>query len=146
MKYARVLCVVLLLAVLSVGAAAEFTRATRFVYHQPVRYYPTTACAAVEVEVTSPACYRDGIQLCRTLNSGKCFADCARAVHSECIDSVRRATCELPAGWEFEFTERSACLRDAVKACDRQCVLRGTRSDCRRQAYTRCSYIGRIFV
>ena len=145
MRY-KIASVLLLLALLSMGVAAEFVRATRFVYHQPERQYPQSACAMVEASVASPSCYRDGINLCRRLNSGKCFADCARNVHSVCIDTVRRTACELPAGWELRFMSRQECLREAARECDRICLFGRTKADCRRQAYTRCSYIGRIFV
>jgi len=145
MRY-KVAGMVVLLAMLSLGVAGDYVRATRFMYNQPERLYPSTSCTVVEAKQDSPSCYRDGIEACRKNNAGKCFADCAAKVRNTCIDSVRFATCELPAGWELKFDNRQDCLRDAANECNRTCLFGRGKSDCRKQAYTRCSYIGRIFV
>lgn len=145
MRY-KIAAVCLLLVVLSMSVSAEFVRATRFVSNQPERQYPASPCTMVESSEKSPTCYRDGIAACRKLNSVKCFSDCARKVRSDCVDAVRKVECELPAGWEFKFRTRQACLVDANKECGRICWLSKAAADCRRQAYSRCSYIGRIFV
>lgn len=145
MRY-KIAAVCLLLIVLSMSAAADFVRATRFVSNQPERQYPASPCTMVESSVTSPTCYRDGVAACRKLNSVKCFADCERNVRSACVDTVRKVECGLPADWEFKFRTRQACLVGANTECSRVCWLSKAAADCRRQAYTRCSYIGRIFV
>ena len=143
----RISVILLIVLVLSsVSVLAQYNKATKYQYTSPrVVQYPTIGCAMSNV-VQGPLCYQQGTRQCRSLNSGRCYDECVRNVRSTCFSRERLPLCVLPQGFEKEFKSRSDCVRGAYDYCLRGCGNEKAERDCQQRAYTRCSYIGRLFV
>lgn len=139
-----ILLIVLVLS--SVSVLAQYNKATKYQYTSPrVVQYPSLTCAAASVS-QGPMCYREGTKQCRALNAGRCYDECVRNVRSTCFSRERLPLCVIPPGFEKDFTSRADCVRGARDYCVRGCGNAMAERDCQQRAYTRCSYIGRLFV
>lgn len=141
-----IMAVLALLLISAVAVVAQYTEATRYQYATPrVAYYPTSMCTMVDADQMSDTCYQDAVALCARVNTGYCFQNCAQHARNICFNSRRMPLITPYEGWEKQFNTRRDCQEAVVNMC-RLTTTATQYNDCARRGYTRCSYIGRMFV
>ena len=150
MRKAGLVVVMLILGAMVVSAelsayTSPHNKATKYTYAKPLRTFASMPCQIFEPNSESPACYRDGVRECRVRNVARCFNECERHVRNVCRSRTAVPSCLVPFDFEKQFPTRTDCVRAAFEHCEKNCDDMN-RASCRQRAYTKCSFIGRLFV